>query len=71
MKTVWVFKTSVVEPRAIAKLQPVLDRLINPAGRWNFDLEDCDNILRVESGQIEPLRVIGVLQRKGYRCELL
>ena len=71
MQTVLVFKTSVKKKREVCQLGPLLDRLINPSGRWNFDLEDCDNILRVETPVIAPGLVIDTLREKGYWCEEL
>ena len=39
----------------------------------NFDLEDCDRILRVENttGLVKPALVIGMLQRFGVEAEVL
>ena len=44
-----------------------------PAYQINFDLEDCDNILRVESvlETIEVLRVISLLNDFGFIAEVL
>lgn len=46
---------------------------IFPAYRINFDLEDCDKILRVESvmGEIEVLQLIEVLKDFGCTASLL
>ncbi|MFC4873431.1 hypothetical protein [Negadavirga shengliensis] len=71
MKKVLVFKTSVQEEREIQELQPALDRLIYQQGRWNFDLEDCDKILRVEAGGISTDMLINILKSAGYYCEEL
>lgn len=71
MKTVLVFKTSVVKRKQVAFLAPELDRLINPSGRWNFDLEDCDNILRVETRKLGPKVVMSTLAESGFYCEEL
>jgi hypothetical protein len=71
MKKVLVFKTSVREEKEIQELQPALDRLIYQHGRWNFDLEDCDNILRVEAGEIRTDILINILKSAGYSCEEL
>ncbi len=71
MKNVLVFKTSVREFREVTSLRPVLDQLINSGGKWNFDLEDCDNILRVETKQLAPWSVIKTLNKRGYMCEEL
>ena len=48
MKKVLVFKTSVYLEKEINKLRPVLNALTVNADIWNFDLEDCDNILRMK-----------------------
>ncbi|HWH64206.1 MAG TPA: hypothetical protein VNS50_13065 [Ginsengibacter sp.] len=41
--------------------------------RANFDLEDCDRILRVEckAGNIEPSYLIDILEEFGYDAEIL
>ncbi|QJX46967.1 hypothetical protein HMJ29_08485 [Hymenobacter taeanensis] len=41
--------------------------------RATFDLEDCDQILRVESRQavIQPLGLIQLLQEAGFQAEVL
>ena len=41
--------------------------------RANFDLEDCDRILRVLSvtGSVESRRVIGLLRELGCHAEVL
>ena len=71
MNTVLVFKTSVERKQDIDLLRPLLDRLIGPGDRWNFDLEDCDNILRVES-RIVPIGTVAlVLAQKGFYCTAL
>ena len=42
-----------------------------PGGKINFDLEDCDKILRVESDKVHPNEVTKILTHKGYLCEVL
>ena len=68
MFTVLVFKTSVERKQDIEQLRPLLDQLINPGERWNFDLEDCDNILRVETRHIDPNSVTLALAKRGFYC---
>ena len=48
MNKVLLFKTSVCNQTDISKLKVHLANAIKN-GKWNFDLEDCDNILRIES----------------------
>jgi len=37
----------------------------------NFDLEDCDRILRIEGRDFCIERVVSALTRRGFLCELL
>ena len=71
MTTVLVFKTSVSKKNHIKKVKPLLNHLIAKNGYWNFDLEDCDNILRVESQIIESDTVCNILNNQGFLCEEL
>jgi hypothetical protein len=48
MNMIYVFKTDVSSVHRAGLLKPELDRLF-PHCKWNFDLEDCDNIFRVDS----------------------
>ncbi|MBK9105979.1 MAG: hypothetical protein IPL92_15750 [Saprospiraceae bacterium] len=52
----------------IRRLRPLLDTLIMGDGRWNFDLEDCDHILRVETCTVPVEDVIHVVETCGYYC---
>lgn len=45
---VYVFKTSVDTKSKLESAVILLNQLL-PSIKWNFDLEDCDNILRIES----------------------
>lgn len=72
MKEVLVFRTSVDRPNDVAQLSPLLDLLMNQNEKWNFDLEDCDKILRVEVIQLQADVIIQQLACKGFYCaELL
>ncbi len=64
---VLVFKTSVNNLQDAKFLQPCLDHLLHPA-KWNFDLGDCDRILRVESVHASASDVISVLENNGFDC---
>lgn len=67
---VYVFKTSVGSKSEILKLKPQLNRMV-PEIKWSFDLEDCDNILRIDSQQIKPAEVIDLLKDYQFECEEL
>jgi hypothetical protein len=70
MKTILVFRTSVTRKKEIKRLQPILDTLL-PYEHWNFDLEDCDNILRVETRDLSAPTISSVLKVQGFSCEEL
>lgn len=42
-----------------------------PKYRINFDLDDCDKILRVEGENICPEKIIAIVQNYGFRAEIL
>ena len=65
-----VFKTSVSTEAEILKIKQALDDLVLP-GKWNFDLDDCDKILRVESDTARASLVIRFMQEQHFVCEEL
>ncbi|MCK0188908.1 hypothetical protein [Arenibacter sp. F20364] len=71
MKEVLVFKTSINHNREIRVLKPALNKLITKWGYWNFDLEDCDNILRVETHRVTAGAIARLLNNHGFLCEEL
>ena len=71
MNNVLVFKTSVTNSREVRKLEPLLNQLIQPHGRWNFDLEDCDRILRVEANAKVSQAVTALMNAYNYQCHEL
>jgi hypothetical protein len=64
-----VFKTST-RKKDIINLSPVLNNL-GGLSKWNTDLEDCDNILRVESHSDIVEDIINILSKQGLQCEEL
>ncbi|HEU4471799.1 MAG TPA: hypothetical protein VFR58_11980 [Flavisolibacter sp.] len=42
-----------------------------PDTRINFDLQDCDRILRVEGKELSPLQIMMRMQERGYCCTVL
>ena len=64
---VLVFKTSVEDPLLVKALKPSLDNLVGE-GKWNFDLSDCDNILRIASTSVKPESTIELMSRLGIAC---
>jgi len=68
MKKVFVFKTSICKRKEIKTVQPYLNKLIRKNGSWNFDLEDCDCILRVESHEVIPASICSIIEQQGFEC---
>lgn len=65
-----VFKTSVNTDEDIKKLKSKLDNLSTTL-KWNFDLKDCDNILRIEAPYISPMTIIDLLVEANFECQEL
>lgn len=66
-----VYKTSVKTIEDVKVLEKDLSGLL-PNSRWNFDLEDCDNIFRVENSEIASVAIVDFFLIKGFECiELL
>lgn len=62
-----VFKTSVKNKAQIKKLKPALDSSFQDI-KWNFDLEDCDKILRIESKKNICKKVVNLLRSYHFDC---
>ena len=67
---VLIFKTSVASKQEVSRVHPLLTSLAE-IKQYNFDLEDCDNILRVVSSGVEPQTINHMLQIAGFTCEEL
>ena len=67
---IYVFKTSVKTKKSIRELTPKLDKYLQTA-KWNFDLEDCDNILRINSEENISHLIIKLLKKQNFDCEEL
>ena len=65
-----VFKTNLTDANHIGTIGSSLN--VHPAiSKWNVDLQDCDNILRIVANNIEPKEVENILSNAGYYCEEL
>lgn len=65
-----VFKTNVEETDESVRIVEHL-RARFPQNRINFDLTDCDRILRVEGDSVSASEIISLLTDTGYQCEVL
>lgn len=65
-----VFKTNVQEVgQSIMIVEKLLEHF--PNSSINFDLEDCDKILRVHASDICNHSIIAVVNSYGFHCEVL
>jgi tRNA G26 N,N-dimethylase Trm1 len=65
-----VFKTNVMDCNQAERMLALLVVHIKES-RINFDLHDCDKILRVEANQIVPEKIIELMNTHGYQCMVL
>jgi hypothetical protein len=65
-----VFKTNVEE---VAQAKVLIDLLLQhfPDSKINFDLTDCDKILRVEGENFKTDKVMILVEENGFACEIL
>jgi hypothetical protein len=65
-----VFKTNIQKQKLARE---VANQLLSqfPEYRINFDLQDCDNILRVEGAGIPIQKIVDVVTEQGFFCEVL
>lgn len=72
MDQILIFKTNVDSPMHVLKVEGLF-RSIHSIIRWNFDLEDCDRILRVVVSDIHmrPEMIEQLLRSEGICCEYL
>ena len=65
-----VFKTNLENLELVSKAQPLIQN-IHGIKRWNVDMQDCDNVLRIEAVEVSPRSIESILQNAGYYCEEL
>lgn len=65
-----VFKTNVEHKEIAEQISSVL-LVYFPFSKINFDLQDCDRILRIEDKEICAKTIIELINRKGFECEVL
>lgn len=65
-----IFKTDVIKKN---KANEILTELQHefPNLKINFDLDDCDRILRVEGQGIAVEQIISRMRAQNHSCELL
>lgn len=65
-----IFKTNIQQGSQCDDIIEII-RKHYPSYKINFDLDDCDKILRVEALHINNKDVISFLEESGVYCEVL
>lgn len=65
-----VFKTNVQLDEEAATIAGRLSSLF-PSIKINFDLDDCDKVLRIEGDNFIPCKVMEILNLYGYYCQIM
>lgn len=65
-----VFKTNVKKASQAKKIATLLQQQL-PGTKINFDLADCDKILRVEGTSFSPAVITNIMQQSGFTCSIL
>lgn len=66
-KEISIFKTSVADTLDIQKIELLLNTLVGKKN-WNFDLEDKDNILRINANLSINSFLAQELHKSGFEC---
>ncbi|MEO7989160.1 MAG: hypothetical protein ABI663_06430 [Chryseolinea sp.] len=65
-----VFRTNVCSKQVAQRIIADLAQLI-PNAKINFDLDDCDKILRIECHHLVVENVVEILNKRSFLCEVL
>ena len=65
-----IFKTDV---RKVKEAKSLVNLLVQhfPGSKINFDLSDCDRILRVEGMNVRTEKIIVLVKERGFECSVL
>ena len=65
-----VFKTNITETEAARQIALQIQAIL-PGAQINFDLDDCDKILRIENDLILIPEIQKIICASGFICEIL
>lgn len=67
-----IFRTNVTDPHHARRLKDLIIRNFSHY-EANFDLEDCDRILRIKStkGNVQSEKIISLFYAAGYNAQLI
>lgn len=70
MNMIEVFKTNVMEIVHAEMLMELLHTHF-PGNKINFDLDDCDKVLRVEGDNVLASKIMMLLNKEGFNCIIM
>lgn len=65
-----VFKTNVRSKKKVSQIGNLLSS-VPTIKQWNFDLDDCDKVLRVVTTGQSTRFIESLLKTAGFKCEEL
>jgi hypothetical protein len=65
MKAIRLFKTTVKSSKQVVKLTPQLNLTLKSI-KWNFDLNDCDKVLRIEGENLPLQKLIFMMNENNH-----
>jgi hypothetical protein len=67
----FIFRTDIKTKKKVKIVKPIFNNHPEISG-WNIDLEDIDNVLRIETSEkIADKDIINWVRKVGFYCELL
>lgn len=65
-----IFQTNVYDVMDAEQIIALLSQQF-PAFMINFDLQDCDKILRVKGDSIPVTEIVNIVSANGFHCRVL
>ncbi len=66
-----IFKTDIKTKKKIKTIKPLLNGL-STIINWSIDIEDIDNVLRIETSEnLDEKDIINLVKTNGFNCEVL
>lgn len=69
-KEISIFRTTISDENEIQSVANILNLIVGK-GKWNVDLEDIDNILRIDANTMVNAFLAKELEKIGFECEEL
>jgi hypothetical protein len=69
-ETIEVFQTNVQE---VSQAEKIIALLLQhfPKSKINFDLEDCDKVLRIEGNNFMAEQIVTLVNENGFACKVM